>query len=763
MRRAAKAAAVAAISTVGAPLLASGEPPPAVTFIDSQGGTPAELARFYAGRLPVVLTRAPDELLYLDWRLLHRLPIGQKAGKALFAPCCETVDTPLTGGSYGWLDDRKRVEGAPELSYYYLPVDRPGPDYTSIPNCFPDAFDSASATLKARIARYGAKSAAVKAWLATQDAVFDACANPAAALPPLTAHEPQWLAKDRAYQEAAFALYNFRNAEAAERFGAIARDSASPWRGRGLYLRARALFREALARPGARTLADADSAVATLAAAPPGTYGRDEAADMKSALDYREHPAALLQRLDRELGERTLSEYAATGLVDYLSLARSAEHRPDAADWMLTLRAEPAKKDAALAHSRARWSASRDPAWLVAALSFADPGSEAAGALLADADAVPRGDPAWLTVQYHRLRLTLGGADADQLRRRLDSILADPALTAYEWNLFSAMRTEVAADLGDLARHSIRRPYCPRSYQGCFDDAHWVRYEGSIARGAGGAWFAFGPDARAIADRLPLDERIRLSRDASLPTALRLDLALTSFARAVQLRRDAAIDALARELVPLLPQLRGDWRAILAARPGPDKRFATFFAMAKLPGLRSNLVQYQRPQGGVSDFPGYWVDWTIPARPGEPAFPREGQYGAGNYYWYAVAEGPADLLCVEKCGLGAAPLRLPPFVQPLQARAGAEQGFFVSEEAKTYRLASQPPAPPPSGLRVWEELLGWARAHPRDPRSPQAFYWLIHIGRWSDTPGHIGRRAFALLHARYPRSVWAERAPYYYD
>jgi hypothetical protein len=418
MRRAAKAAApaaLAAMAAMAAPLFASGGPPPAVVFIDSQGGTPAELARFYGGRLPVVLTKAPDALLYLDWRLLHRLPIGQKAGKALYAPCCEVSDTPLSGGSYGWLDNRKRVEGTPQPDYYFLPVDRPGPDYTSIPNCFPDAFDNASATLKARIARYGAKSAAVKAWLATQDAVFDACANPEAALPSPMPNAPRWLAKDRAYQQAAFALYNFRNAEAAERFGAIARDPDSPWQGRGLYLRARALFREALARPDPRTLAEADAAVAALAAARPGAYGQDEVADMRNALEYREHPALLLQRLDRKLGERRLSEYAATGLVDYLSLARTAEHRPDAADWIFTLQAAPANREAALTHSRERWSASRDPAWLIAALSFADPGSEAARALLRDADAVPRRDPAWLTVQYHRLRLTLGEADSGEL------------------------------------------------------------------------------------------------------------------------------------------------------------------------------------------------------------------------------------------------------------------------------------------------------------------------------------------------------------
>ena len=60
------------------------------------------------------------------------------------------------------------------------------------------------------------------------------------------AEAPDWLKADRAYQEAAFDLYDGRNVEAAGRFAAIAKGNASPWRSKGLYLSARALQREAL-------------------------------------------------------------------------------------------------------------------------------------------------------------------------------------------------------------------------------------------------------------------------------------------------------------------------------------------------------------------------------------------------------------------------------------------------------------------------------------------------------------------------------------
>jgi hypothetical protein len=88
----------------------------------------------------------------------------------------------------------------------------------------------------------------VKAWLATQDAVFRACHDSSVSLPAEMSNAPAWLNADRAYQEAAFALYQGRNAEAAARFSRIAADNHSPWRGSGPYLAARALIRQAVAR-----------------------------------------------------------------------------------------------------------------------------------------------------------------------------------------------------------------------------------------------------------------------------------------------------------------------------------------------------------------------------------------------------------------------------------------------------------------------------------------------------------------------------------
>lgn len=748
------AALLTGVAMSGSPLFGSADPGPFPIFIDRSGGsTSAERARLFGGRLGIVTTTSAEPLLYLHWRLLHGLAVGPAVGTALTTPCCgEPASVGPHDGVYGWMEARAIV---PEVadSPHYIPTERSGPDYTSVQNCFRDAFDTAAATLRDRAQRYGKGSPAVRAWLQTQDAVFDACASEGAALPPLMADAPAWLKADRAYQEAAFALYNGRNDEAATRFAAIARDRSSPWRAKGPYLRVRALQREALARRDAQAIARSRAALQELAAAPAGTYGRGEVRKMLRALAYRDRPDALLAELEAELRRPQADADIAFALRDYLLLSEKAPARPEFADWIETLRAFEGAPG--LDHARDRWAATRDPAWLLAALSLVPPDHEAAPRLTADARAVRRGDPAWLTAQYHLTRLSIAKADPAATRARLDSILADPALTLGERNLFAGARAQVATDLGELALFSLRHAFCGGPGEYCVGD-DWARNDGNLAPHRGG-WVGLGADARAIIDRLPLEARIALSRSTALPEPLRLDIALTSFARAVQLQDDRAVDNLARDLMTLLPQMRRDWQRIAGTGPGDAKRFAEYFAMAKIPGLRTDLIafSYTRPSGTVSQFQGRWADWMIVRRDrGTPPgnYPPPQAYEAG--YWYADG-AVSDLTCLGRCGRSAFPLHLPAFVAAAQGQTGAERA--------AYRTYEQDKAIPAGASSLWDEALAYAQAHPKDPRSPEMLYRLIRVARWGANHDHLGRRAFQLLHARHAGTAWAKRSPYYYD
>ncbi|MFT4252192.1 MAG: hypothetical protein QM608_06895, partial [Caulobacter sp.] len=470
---------------------------------------------------------------------------------------------------------------------------------------------------------------------------------------------------------------------------------------------------------------------------------------------YRDQPAQTLAMLDRDLNRDAPYPEIAVDLRDYLALGAKSSAPPDASDWIETLRAR--NPDGPLDHARERWAQTRDVAWLLAALALASPDDPAAKALAVDADKVPAG-PAWLSAQYHLVRLTMAQTPPAATRARLDAILTRKDLSKSDRALFTSERLQVASSLSDFARHATRRRICVGGVDACLRDGDVLPVRGqadgySMETGPAAEVIGFGEDARAIIDRMPLAQRIALSRNPALPAHLRLDVALTSFVRAVQLQDDAAIDGLARDLAGALPQLKADWTRIAATAPGPDKRFAEFFVLAKIPGLRGDLINYTRPVGSVANFRGAWEDWTI-----LPADRRTGTRAPSGYQssgvTYDGAEADSDLTCLGECGPGAFPLRLPDVVAAGQPKALAERTAFFPGFSQE--------KPPKGSLNVWEEVLAYARAHPADPRSPEALYWLIRITHWGPNNDEMSSRAFRLLHARYPKSRWARRSPYHY-
>ncbi|KTF69731.1 hypothetical protein ACNFJ7_09450 [Sphingomonas sp. HT-1] len=721
---------------------------PILDYVTSHALHPIDRAAFAAGRVGIVKPNAPEAVRYLDWRLLTGLRTGTDAAEALATPCCGDWQD-LTGV---WLAARRQVPGV-DTDIYWIATERPGPDYTTIPTCFADAFTTATATLKARIAAYGASSPWVRAWVDGQDAVFEACSKPHTSLPPLDPAAPAWLRADRLYQQAALALYDGRLDDAETTFAAIGRDPASPWQKLALYLQTRTIQRAARTTRDPAAFARAHAAIDTLAAAPDGTYGKGEVERMRQVLDYVENPAALRDRLDQALNEKAPTTDIAAKFKDYWSLSADKPHKPETADWIATLGTR--NRADGLTHAVERWRATRTSAWLVAALSLVEPSDATAAALTQAADRVAADDPAWLTARYHLLRLRIGQEPDATLRGRVDALLARTDLTPSDRNIFLSVRAQLATSLADFAAHALRQPYCVSGASDCLGYASAISAEQLGRRGQ--AWVGLGNDARMLIDRLPLPDRLALARMAELPAELRLDLALTNFVRAVLLRNETAVDESARTLTPLLPQVQADWRRILRTRPGPEKRFAELFVMAKIPSLRTDLANYTRPHGPEPSFGGYWDTWLVraPRRMAPPEFPPASAYAPGSWWNPAAENGYArsDLVCDNKCG-GAFPVHIAPFAQPVQAAALRERNAF--------RTPSEVEKGGTIGLTVWDEALAYVAAHPRDPRAGEALYRLNRVGRWSTNTNQLSKRAFRLLHARYPGTIWAKRSPYHY-
>jgi hypothetical protein len=808
MRHALRRCSLAALlALLTMPVSASTDGPGANWAVNEFGGTPAERQMLYAGQPGIILPTSPASLLFIAWQRLHGHTVTTAAGEALAVPCCGGSAGGASDAVTAWLDARKTVPGAPAREAF-LETERPGPDYTSLPNCLDDAFRNATATLQARAGSYGLQAPELRAWLAAQDAVFAACAKPVAALPPLPDAAPAWLQADYHYQAAALAFYNADFAAAAAAFAAIAQDAASPWHGIAPYLRVRALLRQALASKAQADFAAARDAGLALPADAPFHAA---AAQLASMAQLRADPAAASTRLVAALQTDTA---AAKDFKDLQSLAGKAP-ASDVMDWIATFktgaaappvpntdtgspldmaRAADARRVTALAHARDRYGATHDPAWLIAVLALMQPDDAAspdAATIMTDASAAAEQTPGYLTLLYHRIRLTIGTADPAALRPALDAALARNDLTTSTRNLLLAERLQTAATLGEFARFALRPVTCTKESDGCKtqDWGYYGTNPGVFDADGDAATVGLGDDARYLIDRMALAPRMALSADTTLPAAIRLDIALTSFARAVLLHDDPSTDRMALALQTLLPAMAVDFAVIPKVKVA-DKLFAEYMIFAKIPGLRVDLIDYQRPTGPVTQFQGQWPNWVVldKADPDSIA-PAPALYESAAYQVLDVAAGTdlggghrklPDAVCSGMCGAGGFVPRPPAFLADTAVKATAERRFLPPPgkfgdvnatrgdrvEAfpnQDFEHAAKTVAPPLGAVFVWEYVLNYAASHPKDPRSPEALHWLIHVGHFGQSHDHSGKRAFLLLKSRYPDSSWAKQNQFFYD
>jgi hypothetical protein len=227
-----------------------------------------------------------------------------------------------------WIATRQEIAGkeenAPEIY-----TERQYGGYDFFPNCAKNAFEVATATLKDRVATYGADNPNVRAWLNAQDIVFQHCQGGGALPEELGPGSPTWLRKDRDYQIAAALLYSLKFDEARARFEKIATDVESQWQGTAEYLVARTLVRQASLTDDEKkkraAYDEAEQRLRILAAR--RTPLTDAAQKLLGLIQYRVHPESrvreLAQSLSRENGDANLKQ----NLIDYVWLLDKLEDR----------------------------------------------------------------------------------------------------------------------------------------------------------------------------------------------------------------------------------------------------------------------------------------------------------------------------------------------------------------------------------------------------------------------------------------------------
>jgi len=659
---------------------------------------PLDEPRFFRGQLDILQPQYRRIYLMAAYRYLAGIGLDKADQQALLAKPAGPDYFWMDQGSpavQGWLQARIQV-GAPRLEqinrFEILP------DHSYILNCGDDAFRNAAATLVER-GRVGAAHDDLRAWVAAQDQVFANCSGPRGPSVPtaLPANAARWMQVDRAYQIAGAEFYAGQFDAASADFLRIAADRSSPWHGIAPYLAARALIRKA-------TLVDADAAAAAqeqlskVLADPDAAAWHESAHGLSRYLRARTDPARALSEVARVV--ETQKAGVAGAMNDYRILLDQYSNRnqepprdEDIADWIAAMQQTPG--DGALV----KWRAKPSMPWLVAALTYVDrPDPE----LMAAAAHVPESSPAFLTVEFHRLRLM----PADDARPRLDAMLRRKMPVSAR-NQFLAARMRMARDWDEMLH------YAPRTAAGTFD-------EGTGEQPATGRALYFDEDAAGILDRqAPLATLVQAARNPDLPPNLQMQVARAVWVRSILLNDAGTAKGIAPVLSVLAPYLKPYLDAYLAAPEEKARGFAAAWLMLNNPGMRPSI------DAGAGRL---------------TAVPKIDPFRDN---WWCIAE----------------PARRP-MSAPLELLYQGD-----SPEAR-FAPAGQLASAPVAATFMARVAVEWVEAHPDDPRAPESLRWVVRAGHYAcGGDGETDRwvkRAFRLLHGRYAKTEAARRTPYWF-
>jgi hypothetical protein len=626
-------------------------------------------------------------------------------------------------------------------------------------NCLPDSFRNAAKTLDDRVAKNGVGDD-TKEWVKGQDAVFANCGGETSPPAELTAG-PSWLKHDRSYQIAAALLYQGKNAEARAAFETIAKDNSSPWNKTSRFVTARTYIREAslLPEPDSRgsdpqaeaarkeLLQKAFDALQSIISDSAMTEFHASAARMLGLTKFRMIPNERRQELGGILTTKPGNANFYNDFNDYSIFinrfnymaedtgrtreSAEAEKAGKEYDWNYKLKLRDVPEEAMLDNlsnwiftykaadglDRAleNWKTNKTLPWFVAAISKATADSPPTPELLAEAEKIQPGSPAFATVRFHQIRLLIATGKIEAAKKKFDEVGDISKMPVSSQNSFLALRTVFATSLDDYLKYAQRRP-------AIFSWGDDSREEPAELEGNLAAWkdrAMFDADAALfLNERVPLSVLKQAAVNEQLPAHLRRMLVIATWTRAFVLK-NAAVE---REFAPLVAShTKADMPLFgtHAAATSAVEREAT----ALLAILRNPVVQpYVETGYGRED-----------------SSPAEIDSIRGNWW---CGENHSD-----KSGIA-----FPTFLtaqQTAAAKAEKDQLIALGESA----------------TMLTKSTIEFATKNPTHPKTPEMLHLAVRSTRYGctdDNTGKVSKQAFDILHTRYKNSPWTKQTPYWF-
>lgn len=663
----------------------------------------ADPSAYVSGRLGLLNPNFKTSALVVAYRWLSGVGLdaeeAQSARWVTLPFAANAPWVPTIEGIEVWRLAHREVLGteAPVQNAGYLRTT----DYAAADNCLAAAFEKAAEVLRARAREHGV-SAEVRAWGASQDAVFANCernhsdvASGFTPLPALVSGAPAWLAKDYAYQVAAANFYAERYADAERMFLQISADSDSPWAPYGAYLAARSVTRSG-------DLGRAQRMLSQLAPA------QGSPLSARAIAGYRQH---LLIRQDARAAHASIAARIATTHVgadfgsltyDYAITLDSTDTDPIAAWRSNLVDGSPGAYDFALQ----QFESSHAQSWLVAALIHARRGSTRVASLIAAAASLERSAPAFVTARYHAARVLAESGNAprayamlDALKRELTSADGPSAMNAAR-----KLAVTVAPSVDALAENAFVAPI--------------GEHEGFAAgvRVADGVAGLNHEAARALASGLPLTAIVAFARSPSVPATSRPILIADAYVRAALLNQESVRTELAPTVTRLVPDSAPYIRAIESANTEDARRLSLIDLLLHIPDL------------GIFSPEHYDV---VPT--------RSGIHTSYSTYGWPTLPSDED---VPPCA----------FLTRSERRARDRE----IEQLRSFG---------PSANFIPRELLRVAPQFSNDPRVPELLHLAVNLTRFGneyDSSSNLSRDVFRYLHRTYPNHPMTALTRFHY-
>jgi tetratricopeptide (TPR) repeat protein len=665
--------------------------------------------RFDRGELGVVRPEFYRRNLVVAYRYLAGVPLSESEIKAIQPqePAQDSRPSDEWTAASRWLKARKTVPGAPDVQNIDADKQIPGSQFEMFANCLDAAFDTAAATLRDRQAKWGASNEKVTEWLKGQDQVFENCSG-GPRIPAAVSGGDPLLTADRQYQIAAAAFYAAKYDDAQRDFEAVATNASSPWRDGGHYLAARALIREGTIHSKPESLKAAEAKLRAVIGDPAQQRWHDSARGLIEYIHATLEPKQTLDALGRQMMRPGGDLQKA--LTDYTQLYDRMEEKKDETaagseltDWIDTF------QNRKTGHALERWRTGKSMPWLVASLTAVEASDAAVPELIAAARKVAPEVPAYASATIYGIRLERQRGQVDAAREWADRALAaaQPDPTA---NLLRAERLAMARDWSEFLKFGPRKPIAMAFEEVGSDEP--LDQDPDLQKRS----VAFDDDFTGPMNvSVPLDLWDAAARDNALPPVFQAEIAQAGWVRAVLLEDGPAARKLASRVGELNPPLVQAMRDYAAQADPAAARFTAVFWMLRTPGLGPELrsgVGRTTKVGEIDSFRDNW--WNNVEAKANP--------------------GGADFLPKEQRAAGEA--------QSAQLRSVGTGVNYLCAAA-----------------------IAWAKAHPQDPRVPEALHLAVRATRYGVTDQESSRyskEAFDILHRKYPNSPWTKQTKYWF-